>query len=142
MLTVVTGPPCAGKTTHVRNRATPGDIVIDLDQLAQALGSPDSHDHPPAILAVARAARHAAIVDAIRQHTRRGATVWVVDAAPSSVRRRQYHQAGAVYVHLDVDRGELHRRAAAAGRGEGTHRRIDAWQGGHDRGEVTTSRSW
>jgi predicted kinase len=31
MLTVVTGPPCAGKTTYVRNNAKPGDIIIDFD---------------------------------------------------------------------------------------------------------------
>lgn len=142
MLTVVTGPPCAGKTTHVTAHANPGDITIDLDQLAQTLGSPDTHDHPPATLAVAAAARHGAIGEAIRQHRRRGATVWIVDAAPTAARRAQYDTAGATWIRLTADRTELHRRATTAGRGDGTHRRIDAWRDGQDTAPASASRAW
>lgn len=127
MLTVVTGPPCSGKTTYIRQRAVAGDIVIDLDAIARTLGSPDTHDHPPTILAVAAAARHGAITEAIRQHHRRGVTVWIVDASPSTTRQVQYDRAGATIVRLSADRAELHRRATASSRGQATHRRIDAW---------------
>lgn len=46
-LTVVIGPPAAGKTTYVLAHARPGDIVVDLDRLANALtcGGTDSHRH-------------------------------------------------------------------------------------------------
>ena len=40
-LYVVTGPPCGGKSTYVREHAKPGDFVIDLDRLALAITSAD-----------------------------------------------------------------------------------------------------
>lgn len=36
-LTIVSGPPASGKTTYVRDRAGPGDIVIDLDSIMARL---------------------------------------------------------------------------------------------------------
>lgn len=33
---LVTGPPCAGKTTYVRDRARPGDTVLDQDDIGPA----------------------------------------------------------------------------------------------------------
>ena len=34
-VTLVCGPPCAGKTTYVRERAQPGDTVLDADVIGQ-----------------------------------------------------------------------------------------------------------
>lgn len=53
-LHVVTGPPAAGKTTYVEQHAQPGDLRVDFDLLAQALGSPHSHNHPDPIRNVLR----------------------------------------------------------------------------------------
>lgn len=130
MLTVVTGPPCSGKTTHVHQRAQPGDIVVDYDQLAQALGSPHSHDHPHDVAAVTRAARDAAVKAALAAH-RRGATVWIIDTDPPTARRRTYHRAGATLITLTADRAELHRRAHQAGRPRRWHAVIDEWLAAH-----------
>lgn len=44
-LTIVTGPPCGGKSTHIATHATPGDIVIDLDRIALALTTDDTTHH-------------------------------------------------------------------------------------------------
>lgn len=38
-VTLVCGPPCAGKTTYVRQHAAIDDTVLDQDQIAQDLGS-------------------------------------------------------------------------------------------------------
>lgn len=110
MLTVVTGPPCSGKTTYVAEHAQPGDVTIDLDTLAQALGSPVHHGHSDTHTRVAQAARRAAISAAIGHH-HRGARVWVIECDPGKDRRAQYHRAGARFVSLSVPRAELHRRA-------------------------------
>lgn len=130
MLTVVTGPPCAGKTTHVHANAKPGDIVIDYDTLAVALGSPDSHDHPGAVAYTAKAARQAAIRAAIGCH-RKGARVWVIDTDPTPHRLHQYRKAGAKIVTLVTDRDELHRRATDDGRPAEWHASIDRWLTAH-----------
>lgn len=34
VITVVTGPPCSGKSTYVRTHARPGDIIVDFDAIA------------------------------------------------------------------------------------------------------------
>lgn len=114
MLTVVTGPPCSGKSAYVREAAEPGDVVVDFDTLAQALGSASTHDHPADIRVVAQDARRAAITAALAAH-RRGARVWIVDTDPR-MRQADYDAAGAAMVPLTAHPAELHRRADAAGR--------------------------
>lgn len=138
MLTVVTGPPCSGKTTHAQTHAKPGDIVIDYDHIAQALGSPDTHDHPSAIAYVTEAARRAAIRAAIGCH-RRGARVWVIDTEPTDQRRHQYNQAGADIITITADPAELHRRASQS-RPKRWHAVIDQWFADHGSDEAPRPR--
>jgi hypothetical protein len=125
MLTVITGPPCGGKSTYARAHAKPGDIVLDFDTIAQALGSPATHDHDKHIAEVAAAAWSAAIERAIREH-RKGCRAWIVDTAPTSYRRRLYTEAGARTVTCTADRDELHRRADDT-RPPSWHHRIDQY---------------
>lgn len=105
------GPPCSGKSTYVREHAKPGDIVVDFDVLAQALGSPVPHDHNREIRMVTIDARRAAIASAIQAHLR-GHTVWVVDINPE-LRMDAYRRVGARFVTTTADVAELHRRADA-----------------------------
>lgn len=62
MLTVVTGPPCGGKTTYVEEQRQPGDLVLDLDALAHSMGYPSTQvewgDQHPAIQAARMARAH------------------------------------------------------------------------------------
>ena len=112
MLTVVTGPACSGKSSYVREHAEPGDVVIDFDVLAQALGSPVAHDHPRPVVLVAVAAWHAALAPAVRAH-RGGVRVWIVDTDPPKARRQAYYADGARFVRMAVPAGELERRRVA-----------------------------
>jgi broad-specificity NMP kinase len=141
MLTVVTGPPCSGKTTYVQQHALPGDIIIDFDHLAQALGSPVTHEHDTQYRRVAAEARHAAIGEAIACH-HEGCRVWVVDASPGEGWLRQYRAAHARIVTLTADPAELHRRAQ--GRTQAAHTRIDHWLGEHTQSQpsVQARTSW
>jgi hypothetical protein len=43
-LTIVCGPPAAGKTTYVEDHANPEDLVIDLDVIGSRLAGDVGHD--------------------------------------------------------------------------------------------------
>ncbi|WP_151485234.1 ATP-binding protein [Streptomyces albicerus] len=124
-VTVVYGPPCAGKNTYVREHARTGDLVLDMDALAQALGSPHDHGHPPALIPFAIEARDAVVRRLTRPHQLRHA--WVItsradilDALP-----------GAEVVTLAVDPDTCKARARQAGRPAPWDSHIDRWWRDH-----------
>ena len=83
MLTVISGPPCSGKSTYARQHYQPGDIIIDFDRIAQAFGSPVVCGHDAQYRKVTLEARDAAITAAVDLH-HAGTRVWLVDSqAPS-----------------------------------------------------------
>lgn len=125
MVTVITGAPCSGKSTYARQHARAGDIVIDFDDIAQALGSTADHGHSAHHCDVAVQAWLAAIHEALEQG-RRGHRVWIVDTRPTAYRLAQYRDAGAKIVRLDATAAELHRRADE-GRPPQWHNRIDQY---------------
>lgn len=103
-LHVITGPPAAGKTTLARQLAQHGDVVIDFDQLANALtvADPDNHEHPSVVRTVARAVRHTAVEAALR-HTNI-VNVYLIHTEPSQDQLQQYKEIGA-QIHV-VDPGQ------------------------------------
>lgn len=112
-LTVITGPPAAGKTTYVREHAQPGDIVIDLDVIACALtiGATDEHDYPAHLIAPAKAARYAALKTAMPLSRVRD--LWVIDSSPSPASLRWYREERARIVELRAENAVLAARMAA-----------------------------
>lgn len=144
-ITVVVGPPCAGKSTYVREHALPGDVVVDFDLLARALGSPDEHSAPEAVRSAAFAAREAAIGDAIGS----GATAWVIHTSPQPEKINAYEDASASFLLLDPGKDECLRRCEADGRPPGTAEAIEAWYadppalpGGEKGAEVRKTKSF
>lgn len=118
-ITLVTGPPCSGKTTYVREHAQPGDTVIDYDALAVALGSPDTHDHPDSLRPVIVAAWAAALAEARRQPGH----VWLIRVFPDTTDRATATDT----VTLDVPADECKARAIAANRPPSWADIIDEW---------------
>lgn len=103
-LYVVTGPPASGKSTWVRARAEPGDIVIDYDLMAHALTAPgaDPHDHPKPLRHVTSRARAAAITEALK-HTD-VVDVYVIHSLPSAEARQRYAEHDAKIIIVDPGR--------------------------------------
>jgi tRNA uridine 5-carbamoylmethylation protein Kti12 len=100
MITIVTGPPCGGKTTYIRENAKKGDVVIDMDKLALALTTEDVEEYayPDSVRYVAMAARKAAVRQAIIISQGQREQIWIIHTDPNTRDRHNYKLAGATFV--------------------------------------------
>ena len=110
-LYVITGPPCVGKSTWVRERANIGDIVVDLDRLALAITAEHCphHEYPTHIRRAAMHIRKTAVVLALNHS--KGGTSYVIHAKPPKQARAIYKRHNAVFVELQAPVSVLMQRA-------------------------------
>lgn len=116
------GAPCSGKSTWVQEQKADGDVVMDFDLLAQALGSPVAHGAEGAVLAVAWAAR-AAVVAKVMDGV--DADAWIIWLNPSAEKIRELGEQGVRFHVMDTPMEECLQRAE--NRPDGTTDRIRAW---------------
>lgn len=114
-VTVVIGPPAAGKSTYVAEHADPlKDVVIDLDVIARALMvqtlDDRTHVYPQHVRHVAIGARQAAIDRATRLVN--GTHVWLIHAIPNADQMEQYRFLRYDIVTIDPGRHIVEKRAA------------------------------
>lgn len=131
MLHIVTGAPCSGKSTYVREHAQAGDVIVDFDLIAQALGSDTPHASDGAIRAATFAARTALInhlVDA------KNVEAWIIHTSPCKWQLDAYEKAVAEIIELDTDLETCLQRAREDNRPEGTEDAIRAYFAEHEKG--------
>lgn len=119
-VTVVMGPPGAGKSTYVQEQRKPGDAVIDFDAMAQALGSQASHDAPPTVAKLTFAARQAAIARALDSldgsEDELPADVWVIAWDLDEGTLKRWGDLGVEFITLDPGEDVVMERLQAEGR--------------------------
>jgi len=124
-LIVVCGPPGSGKTTHVRERAQPGDLVLDLDELAERNGldteTPQGRDKAIRI----RNSILAKFCEGRTKHPR----CWLIATAGSFKQRKFWKDLGAEVVPMMTDKAICRQRVMSDGRPnrEGRLAAIDRW---------------
>lgn len=103
---LVTGPPCAGKSTYAREHAAPGDLILDQDELGPA-----------------------AMRNAIEQVTAMAdGTAWVIRCCAGQARRAQLAaELRAEMVHLQPPERELLARARQRRGVPGQVRAVRRW---------------
>jgi 5-methylcytosine-specific restriction protein A len=97
-LIVVCGPPGAGKTTYVDKHAEPGDAVIDLDRIAEAMGMPVEKRTTGEVdrLVRERNSQLAAFCEGRTRHKR----CWLVATAGKPSHREFWRWLGAKVIEL------------------------------------------
>lgn len=83
-VTLVCGPPCAGKSTWVAEHAAPGDTVLDIDTLAKLNGSDRDHGHEGRYYRAAQV-EYDQLCDLVRTSN---VSAWVIRGAPEPAKRR------------------------------------------------------
>lgn len=98
MIHVIIGAPCAGKSTYVRENAKTGDVIVDYDRIAQAIGA-DGHLPTGDIKGAAFAARKTLIDYVVTNDCES----WIIHTSPSDEQRKAYEDAGAEFIVMDTD---------------------------------------
>lgn len=124
MIRIIVGPPAAGKTSLIRERRADGDVVVDFDAIARALGATKEHEHSESVGATAFAARIAATA---RVFEGVDDDAWIIASSPSPDQIERWGEGGARFVLVDPGKNAVLEQAKADGRPEGTAGLIEAW---------------
>ncbi len=81
-LIIVCGPPAAGKSTYVAERRGPDDLVIDLDQIAAALGNTTAHGWDPRSCLMPALEQRNRLLEAICEQPCQWPRAWLIVCEP------------------------------------------------------------
>ena len=136
-ITLIMGPPAAGKNTYVQQHARPGDLIVDYDAIATSLGA-NPHQRGQDLHPAVSAARNAILRQLRRGET--GATrAWILSANPEADRRFPFHEV----VLVDPGQEQVLENARSAGRPRDYIDAIHRWYEARQPGVIArASRDW
>lgn len=124
-ITIVCGPPGAGKTTYVRQHAQSGDLIIDLDAIGAAISGLEPWDTPLALKPFMWEARDAMLKKLQSSPTIRA---WIIDCAGEAAKREELRlRFSAQVIVLIPDRALIHQRVAERAVQRDWRRLVDEW---------------
>ena len=110
---IVYGSPGSGKTTYVRKHMRPGDLMVDLDYLSQAISLADKTGAYQNLMPTALQLREC-LYQLIERRQVDCESVWIVAGLPKKSEREQLAQRlNAELVYIDTDKDECIKRAMA-----------------------------
>ena len=108
-ITIVSGSPCSGKNTYVRNNKKRGDIVWDFDKIHSALTDESTHNHIEQVRKYIFSMRDTFYNDLEKEKDLR---VWIINSSPiRSVRNELAKRLNANIVYLKRTKEECLRVA-------------------------------
>ena len=122
MIHVVIGPPCAGKSTYVKDHRGSAEPVADYDLLAEAIGAVERHHAEGHIKEAAFHVRQALI-----DYMLDADTGWIIHTSPTDEWMQRYREHNADIITLDPGKDECLRRAERDNRPTQTIDGINDW---------------
>lgn len=108
----VYGAPCSGKTTFVNNIKGNSDLIIDIDNVWQAITGGARFEKPNALKQVAFAVRDT-LLDCVKRRTGNWERAYIIEGNASQARRRDVVAFyGAELIHIDTDKQTCLKRLA------------------------------
>ena len=97
-ITIVSGAPCAGKNTYIKNNRSKGDIVWDFDAIHSALTEENSHQHIEKVRKYIFSMRNQFYKDL---KTEKELRVWIINSSPlKSVRENLAFDLDAEIIYI------------------------------------------
>ena len=108
-IVMVCGPPGAGKSSYVQQRAKWGDLILDMDALYQALSGLAWYTKPEGLLPYVLAAE-AGVIDVLTDYDN-DVRAWIITGGADRRKRQALvNRLGATLVMLATPPGECIRR--------------------------------
>lgn len=99
---LIYGSPLSGKSTYVSTVAEPGDLIVDIDRLWEAVSGLPLHTKPPRLNAVVFGLRDK-LMEMVRYRVGRWDNCYIVGGYPLiSERERLCNELGAREIFIDV----------------------------------------
>jgi hypothetical protein len=126
-VTLVSGPPCGGKSSYLATYAKPSDLIVDYDALAIALRyGASSHEHVDVHKPFICEARDA-VLDRLMLGNHGVRQAWIVNAGARRSDRNMYRRRYGAEVIVVLSPEDVCLRRAASQRPGDWHRYVKSW---------------
>lgn len=101
---IVYGPPMAGKHTYVKQRAWPGDLIVDIDEIYKAITGLPKYEKPDTLYLNAVGVQNL-LIDNIKTRYGRWDNAWIVGGYPDKYKReRLARELGAEVILIEASK--------------------------------------